>query len=265
MNKPETKRPLICLTVRGKPFDAERHEPTTAPFEWITNAYSALVSHCGGVPLLLSNECPPADVARIVGLTHGLLLTGGEDMAPRYFGEKATVDNLTINEARDAVELSAIAAADAVGMPIFGICRGAQVLNIARGGSVYQDLAQTHPTPVRDHSRGPSRTEVGTHRVELEADSHLRRVMGHDRVDGASDHHQAINKLGRGLWCVARSPEDGVIEAVEERGERFVVGVQWHPEARPNDDASQRIFDAFVDAARTFAQQSTVRNPAQMP
>ena len=249
----KNRKPIICLTLRGKPFDAGRREPTTAPFEWITNAYVRLVAQSGGVPMLLSNECPVDDVERVVGFADGLLLTGGEDMAPEHFGEAERVDNLTINSARDRVELEAIAVADKIDMPIFGICRGIQVLNIARGGTVYQDLTKDCRSTLRDHSRGASRVEVQTHTIAVKKESRLAQIVGSDNFEAASDHHQAVNTLGGNLVVVAHSPEDDIIEAVEEPGSRFVVGVQWHPEVRPDDAATRNLFEGFLSAARQFA------------
>jgi len=251
-------RPLICLTVRGRPFDPARQELTTAPFEWITNAFSACLVRAGGTPVLLSNECPNAEVERIVGLADALFLTGGEDVHPRFFDEQPAVENLTINEKRDEVELAAVAAADLLSLPIFGVCRGIQMLNIARGGTIYQDLKAQYPGTIRDHSRGPSRVEVRTHEVEIHTGTRLANILGGLRLQVATDHHQALRDLGRGLNVVARTPDDDVIEAVEQPGERFVVGVQWHPEVRPDDDATRRLFDAFVAAA---AQHATACGP----
>ena len=252
-------RPLICLTVRGKPSDESRREPTPAPFEWITNAYASGIVRAGGVPYLLSNECQDAEVARVLDSADGLFLTGGEDMAPVHFGEEPAVDNLTINENRDQVELAAVAAADRRDMPILGVCRGIQVLNVARGGSIFQDLARQYPDAARDHSRGPSRAAVQTHDVELTGGSRLAGLMGAERIVIATDHHQAVKDLGRDLAVVARATEDGVIEAVEESGERFVVAVQWHPEVRPEDEATLRLFTGFVEAAVRFAGERAAR------
>lgn len=248
-------RPLICMTVRGKPSDGSRRELTTAPFEWITNAYASGIVRAGGVPYLMSNECQEEEVARVLELAGGLFLTGGEDMAPVHFGEEAAVDNLTINAIRDHVELAAVVAADRMGMPILGVCRGIQVLNVARGGSIFQDLACQYPGTIRDHSRGSSRATVQTHDVELTGGSRLVDLLGAGCVAIATDHHQAVKELGRGLAVVARATEDGVIEAVEESGERFVVAVQWHPEVRPTDDATLRLFTGFVEASARFAAE----------
>jgi putative glutamine amidotransferase len=158
------------------------------------------------------------------------------------------------------VELAAVAAADRADLPILGVCRGIQVLNVARGGSIFQDLARQYPGAVRDHSRGPSRADVQTHEVELTGGSCLAGLLGAARVAIATDHHQAVKDLGRDLAVVARATEDGVIEAVEASGARFVVAVQWHPEVRPEDDATLRLFTGFVAAAARFAAERIARH-----
>jgi len=253
------EQPVILLTLRGKPADPARRHPTPYPYEWSPSAFSVSIRRAGGVPLLLSNETDPAAVRHAIARSDGLFLTGGEDVAPEYYGEANVVGNLTINASRDAVELAAIAAADEIGLPILGVCRGVQVLNVARGGTLIQDLDQQLTQKPRDHSRGGTGYFVQTHEVEVAGDCRLRKVLTRSRFQVATSHHQAIKDVGRGLKVVARAPEDGVIEAVEDDGGRFVVGVQWHPEVREHDEETTRLFDAFVEACRQFAGGRTNR------
>lgn len=249
------KAPIICMTLRGKPFDDARREPTPYAYEWSPGAFGASIVAAGGIPLYLSNESSSVHVRTVIDRVDGLFLTGGEDVAPEHFGETAAVDNLTVNAARDRVELAAIAAADQNGVPMLGVCRGIQVLNVARGGTLYQDLDRQYPERPRDHTRGGSGLYVQTHAVEIQPGCRLSRVLGMTHVDIATSHHQAIKSPGRGMVVTAYSPEDGVIEAVEESGERFVIGVQWHPEVRPDDEATVRLFRAFVGASAQYARR----------
>jgi putative glutamine amidotransferase len=247
------EQPIILLTLRGKPADPARRHPTPYPYEWSPSAFPASIRRAGGVPMLLSNEINPASVRHAILRSDGLFLTGGEDVAPEHYGESDAVGNLTVNASRDAVELAAIAAADEIGMPILGVCRGVQVLNVARGGTLFQDLdQQLHPKP-RDHSRGPDGFYVQTHEVEITGDCRLRTVLARARVQVATSHHQSIKDVGRDLKVVARAPEDGVIEAVEDVSGRFVIGVQWHPEVREHDEETILLFAAFVEACGQFA------------
>ena len=247
--------PLILLTLRGRPVDAERRDPTPFQFEWLENDYARLVAQAGGTPIFVSSECPPDRVKAIIDCCDGLLLTGGEDVHPRYFKEEDTVKNLYLNENRDAVEFAAIAAADERNLPILGICRGIQVLNVARGGTLYQDLEQQYDRKPRDHSRGKPGLVVQAHNIDLTESCRISRALGKAKLMGATSHHQAINTLGKGLKVVGHAPEDGVIEAVEEDSERFVVGVQWHPERRADDEETVKLFGAFVDACRVHMKQ----------
>jgi len=248
-----THTPVILMTMRGKPADETRHQPTPYPYEWQPSAFGCVIRRAGGVPVMVSNESDPAAAREAIRRSDGLFLTGGEDVAPEYYGESDVVGNLSVNPSRDAVEMSLIAAADEIGMPILGVCRGIQVLNVARGGTLFQDLDQQLSDQPRDHSRGPAGFYVQTHEVEVTADCRLNGMLSRARFQVATSHHQAVKDVGRGLRVVARAPEDGVIEAVEDDSGRFVVGVQWHPEVREQDEATTRLFDAFIEACREFA------------
>jgi putative glutamine amidotransferase len=249
----KNSRPAIFMTLRGQSQVEEKREPTSFEYEWCPSSFGAAIVRAGGLPLYLSNECAAEWVAGALSRCDGLFLTGGEDVAPGHFGETDTVGNLLLNPKRDTVELAAIASADKMAMPILGVCRGAQVLNIARGGTVYQDLDQQYGDGPRDHSRGGPGPSVQSHDVELKPGCRLQTMLGRARFAAATSHHQAIRDLGRGLVVVAHSPEDGVIEAVEEPGDRFVVGVQWHPEVNAHDDTTIRLFAEFISACAAFA------------
>jgi len=244
--------PIICLTMRGRAFKEDRTEPTPYAYEWLPNSYGEAIARAGGIPVFLSNQSGPAQVGEILGRVDGLFLTGGEDVATEHYGESDEVGNIAVYPERDRVELAAIAAADELGLPILGVCRGVQVLNVARGGTLYQDLNQQLEGKPRDHSRGGTGMFVQTHDVEVAAGCRLERLLGAQRFKGATSHHQAVKTPGRDLVAVAHSPEDGVIEALEQPGERFVVGVQWHPEVRAEDETTIRLFKSFVEAAATY-------------
>ncbi len=249
MNNP----PIVLMTLRAEPTRPERKEPSAFSFEWLQHSFGASVVRGGAIPLFVSNECPPEHLPEILARCDGLFLTGGDDVAPEYFNETDTVGNLVLHRDRDAIEVAAVAAADKLGMPILGVCRGAQVLNVARGGSIYQDLKQQYDGKLRDHSRGGTGLHVQSHSVDITPGSRLHDIAETLHTEGATSHHQAIRDLGSGLVVVARSPEDGVIEAVEEQGDRFIVAVQWHPEIHADDPVTLRLFAAFTGACRAYA------------
>jgi len=244
--------PVICLTMRGRSFKEGRTEPTPYAYEWLPNSYGDAIARAGGIPLLLSNQSNPEHVREIMKRVDGLFLTGGEDVATEYYGEEDEVGNLSLNAERDRVELAAISAADERALPILGVCRGVQVLNVARGGTLYQDLDQQLDGKPRDHSRGGTGMFVQTHEVEVVQGCRLDGLLGTRRFQGATSHHQAVKTPGRDLVAVAHSAEDGIIEALEQPGERFVVGVQWHPEVRADDETTIRLFKSFVEAAAQY-------------
>lgn len=224
-------------------------------------SYVEAVHRAGGVPFVIpshefgDNFCPEAYVDRL----DGLLLSGGVDVDPKEFGEQPRPDLGTVSPWRDEVELSLTRIALQRDIPILAICRGVQVLNVAAGGSLYQDLAE-HSDEVLQH-RQSSPGWHGSHSVSVEQGSRLFEILRPEEGGQCpvnSFHHQAINEPGDGLDVVARTP-DGIIEAVEGSGRSFVLGVQWHPERMIDRHSSMmRLFESFVSCARPAAAGEAV-------
>lgn len=187
----------------------------------------------------------------------GLVLSGGVDVHPARYGETPNGTEMQyVSEARDAMEAIVLDEADRLGLPILAICRGMQMLNVHRGGALLQDIGNAH----RD-GRVQAEKWRAFHAVGLEPSTRASAALGAGKVDSNSRHHQALDptRLGRGLRVTGRCLIDDVIEAIEEDGDRFVLGVQWHPEnmALGPDDTperahSRRLFAAFAEAARRF-------------
>ena len=191
-----------------------------------------------------------------VDLDHfaGLLLTGGGDVNPARYGEAARVETEKPDDALDEFEMKLARTAVERDMPVFAICRGMQVLNVAMGGTLVQNL----DTAERHSVRGGKKSEPA-HEAKVEAGTKLRAIAGLEALRVNSRHHQAVKKLGEGLIVSARDPEDGTIEAAEMPGKRFVVAVQWHPEDQAaGDEAARRIFEAFVGAMSEARELSSV-------
>lgn len=166
----------------------------------------------------------------------GVLLTGGGDVVPEYYGQDPQPELGDTDRERDAFELGLLTMADAAGVPTLAICRGMQLLNVHRGGTLIQHLPQ-------------SARHRSVHAVRVESGSKLASILGADEAQVNSRHHQAIDQVGVGLTVTARAAEDEVIEAVEDPTRRFLVGVQWHPEdLAPQDEMQRRIFEAFARA-----------------
>jgi putative glutamine amidotransferase len=211
-------------------------------------AYVQALVRAGAVPLLI----PPIEdtdrLRRLYGVCDGLLLPGGEDVEPARYGEAPHPGLRETSAPLDEVELTLARWAVRDGVPLLGICRGIQVLNVAMGGTLYQDLGlRRRRAEKHDWFPGYPRDRL-SHAVEVRAGTRLAEIVGEGVQQVNSLHHQAIKKLAPGLRVAARAP-DGVVEAVEVEGYRFACAVQWHPEELAGQDRrAQRLFDALVEA-----------------
>lgn len=195
---------------------------------------------------------PPFDAARLTGLD-GLLIGGGDDIGAALYDGSVEPD-VAIDPARDQLELAALAQFWASGAPILGICRGAQMLNVFRGGTLHQDVAEHYA--IRRHPRTP----LPLKRVEILPESRLGGALKIGAIRVNSLHRQAVDRLGENLAVAARD-RHGMVQAVEDRDAPFRVGVQWHPELLFYRVHHRRLFAAFVEAAKRRRRQS-VRPPS---
>jgi putative glutamine amidotransferase len=217
---------------------------------YLNITYIRAVQEAGGIPLLLPPHLSAPVQAALWERLNGLLLTGGGDIEPARFGQPRHRKTDDVAPARDALELDLTRRAVDGDVPLFAICRGLQVLNVALGGTLIQDLSSERPGSLLHSQREPRHQP--THPVKVMGEgTRLGHVLGSLEVNVNSMHHQAIDTLGAGLREVAWAP-DGVIEGVEMPGDdRFVLGVQWHPEELVgHDQAARNLFTALVDAAR---------------
>jgi gamma-glutamyl-gamma-aminobutyrate hydrolase PuuD len=230
-----TRRPLIGLTtyreraVTGV-WDTE--------FALLHNAYVDAVARAGGVAVLLPPQELGADEA-IAGVD-ALMLTGGSDVDPERYQQRPQAGSTVVRPWRDDWELRLLARALAAGLPVLGVCRGAQLLNVALGGTLDQHI----PDSVGHQRHGPAPGVFGETRVTLSPGSVLAGLLGPTAIV-ACHHHQAIDKLAPELAVTGWSDDD-IVEAVELPAHRFAVGVQWHPE---QDGGDLRLFQALVAAA----------------
>jgi putative glutamine amidotransferase len=203
------------------------------------------IERAGGLPLLISPETSPEARAELIRRLDGLLLPGGEDINPARYGADAHPKTGTAVDARDHSEIALVHAALDADLPLFCICRGHQVLNVALGGTLVQDIPDLIDTELVHWVRDP-RTER-PHRVQVDPQSKLAGILGATDVSVNSIHHQAIYTVAPGLITTAHAP-DGIIEGLEVPGRRFALSVQWHPEDLTDDPMMQGLFDAFVAA-----------------
>lgn len=217
---------------------------------YVNSAYLHAVQQAGGVPVALPPQLSSASMRQLAGDLQGLLLTGGGDMDPALFGETPHVTLYDVAPSRDTLETSVLHVALDRGLPVLAVCRGLQVLNVALGGSLHQDVG-TDPGTQMAHSQKEPRDQP-THKVKLTPGCRLAATLGADELEVNSMHHQAIKRLGRGLTAVAWAP-DQIVEGAEIGDpSRFVLGVQWHPEELVgHSEPARRLFAALVAAART--------------
>jgi putative glutamine amidotransferase len=218
--------------------------------------YLAAVREAGGETRVLDYARHPAeDLPRLVD---GLLLTGGGDMDPALYGAPRHPQTHDVDRARDEYELAAVRASIDADLPLLAICRGMQVLNVAEGSDLIQDIPSEAPSSIAHRVAEPR--DRAAHDVRVTPGSRLSALLA-PRLDGEgrcgvnSRHHQAIRRVARTLDATAVAP-DGLIEAVERPASRFCIGVQWHPENFWRTGGFARLFEAFLEACRAFATTS---------
>ena len=210
--------------------------------------YLQAIEAAGGLPMVM----PPLDLDAVEPLLDrlsGICLSGGPDLDPAAYHERRHPQLGPVEPGLDRFELELARRADARGLPLLAVCRGAQALNVARGGTLHQHLPD-RPGTTLDH-RQSKPGNVATHGVSIAADSLLARTMKRRRARVNSFHHQAVNRLGDGLRAVAWS-SDGVIEGVEAPAREFLLGVQWHVECLTDRPEHAALFTALVTAATAF-------------
>ncbi len=209
--------------------------------------YETAIRLAGGEPRRLEiGRDDPDDVMRTVD---AILLPGGGDVEPSYYGEQRHATFEGAEAGRDELELALAQRSREADMPLLAICRGIQLLNVARGGSLIQDIPDQMPDALSHQRREPPDVIAHDVRVERSRLAELLRIDGEMTVPVNSRHHQAIKRLGDGL-VVTAAASDGVIEAVEDPSQRFCLAVQWHPENFHRTGEFAGLFKAFVDAAR---------------
>jgi putative glutamine amidotransferase len=255
-----------------QPFAATRH-PERRPIIGITSdvrpdrrtmiflfeEYSRAIEHSGGLPLQVPPLEDPTLATQVLGAIDGIVIVGGEDIDPREYGEEPLPTHQALSPARYAFDRALAQHILSGSIPTLGICYGCQLLAVVSGGSLVQDIPSQIGTAVPHSGRYPS---LPMHPVEIARGSKLAAIVGADSIEVNSAHHQAPRRLGPGLVECARA-SDGVIEAFEGTGERFLLGLEWHPELLYPRGPERAIFHAFVaEAAKTAARRL---DPAGIP
>jgi putative glutamine amidotransferase len=221
-------RPLIGITPQ---YEIERERA------WIRSSYTGAVIRAGGIPVILDQYEDQAVMEALLPRLDGILFTGGVDLNPKLYGEEVDPKCGEIADVRDAFEQKLMEVVEQYDIPVFGICRGIQSMNVLCGGSLHQ------------HRDGHQSVR---HDVDITEGTRLHAIIGKTKINANSFHHQCVKAIAPGLIVTAHA-EDGTVEAIERPGERFFVGVQWHPELlSANEEDHHALFCAFIGAAREY-------------
>ncbi|MFQ5610783.1 MAG: gamma-glutamyl-gamma-aminobutyrate hydrolase family protein [Anaerolineae bacterium] len=242
-------KPLIGIPCRGDTSGTYASRPINAQ----NDSYIQAVLQAGGVPFLipLAVEASPENLRSLFALADGILLTGGGDIAPTFYNEQPSALLSDVQPVRDRLEVTITGWCLAEAKPVLGICRGIQVMAVAAGGTLWQDLPSQRPEADRHDyfylNQKYPRDHIA-HEVELEPSSVLARALETNALEVNSLHHQAVRQVSppfRTVGCAS----DGVVEAIEVPGHTFAIGVQWHPEELVRKQVeARRLFSAFVSA-----------------
>ena len=237
-------KPIIGIgsDVQSPPGHRER------AFAYLT--YVESLKKAGAVPVLIPPQ--PENSVDLISELDGLVLAGGDDCDPSAYGaERHPTVEPVMDPRRQSNDLSLARVARERGIPTLGICLGMQVMNVAAGGTLVQDIDSEIETEIRHASEPEDR---GRHDVIIEKGTRLGEILRDRELNVNSSHHQAIGRVGEGLRVTAHAP-DGIVEGLEDPKHPFYLGVQWHPEDMTGEDSAATLFGAFIDAAREYAEK----------
>ena len=249
MSQAPASLPVIGITADSSECEQTGSKTNREGLYSLASRYCNAIENAGGLPIIIPHSRSRTQIRHLLRRIDGLLISGGGfDIDPAYYGEQPIAKLGKINSQRTFTELQSIAFGLERDLPMLGICGGAQAINVALGGSLYQDIATQLPAAQKHQQE--ERSDNYGHVVAVARGTLLYKVCRRQRLQVNTTHHQAIRKLGKGLAINATAP-DGLIEGIESKKHSFVLGLQWHPEVLARREAVQRkIFTFFVLACR---------------
>ena len=238
-------QPLIGISSIASPAnDPKRLFNVATEIQYIQLDYIEFVRLGGGLPVLIPLMADPIEIKNLAARIDGIILTGGGDLDPELWNEENT-HSMDVVRRRDDSEIALVLAMRELHKPILGVCRGHQILNVALGGSLYQDIPSQIPDvlghPIKD-------LKEQFHQTQLTRKSSLSEIFNGDTIRTNSSHHQAVRDTGEGLEIVAKA-SDGVVEAIQRFDDYCTIGVQWHPERMRTDDNMISLVKWFISKA----------------
>jgi putative glutamine amidotransferase len=234
------KKPIIGITL-DLAEDNEKYSYSKYPWYVLRKDYSDCVADAGGLSMMIPYS---KDIDAILDIIDGLIISGGdEDVDPAFYDQEIISNKVKINTKRCNFEMELVKAAMERNMPIFGICNGLQVINVALGGCLIQHIPDHHDSDINHEQPDPKKEP--THPIHVEPNTLLAELAHAKEIMVNTTHHQAINKVGSNLIVSAKAP-DGIIEAIESTTHKFVIGVQWHSEYL-NSQLDYNLFKRFVE------------------
>jgi len=235
------KKPLIGITL-SMDTDQSYHRTSEENVQAIVRA--------GGIPVLLPNLETEQEIEELSNTLDGLYATGGDDINPILYGEEP-IEKLGVTvPKRDHFELTIIKQFLSKGKPFLGVCRGMQMLNVATGGDLYQDIHSKHDQKLIQHTQ-KTLLKYGAHFVDISTDSLLYKIIGKDKITVNSLHHQSCRNIDDSFQ-VSGKASDGIVESIESKKHDFALGIQWHPESmlESDDGSSLKIYQEFIQACK---------------
>jgi putative glutamine amidotransferase len=226
--------------------DKRRKYPTAYAYDYLKRSYYEAVERSGGVPVVLPNTRRTELIEKALNVVNGLVISGGNDVDPVFYGERKKAKNLSVTRERDFFEIILVKKARRIKIPVLAICRGMQLVNVAFGGTLYQDFR--FEPEFLDHTLEGSTLYHKRHPVLIQKGSGLFNLIGKKKIMVNTSHHQMVKKIAPGFAATAQSEKDGVIEAMESKDDHFLLAVQWHPELM-KDRSSKALFDWLVKSA----------------